>query len=358
MALPFIVQWLQLQTEREFREHRDAFSMPEEMFRLRYRLMKDMARWLCEELRQDPERRRTGTRTATTVEQQVLCAHRFFATGSYQSAIASDEDLATSQSSVSRSIHAVVEAIVERLGDEWIAFPARAQELAAAKEGFVNVDARFAGCIGAVDGTFICIRAPYDRDDNNRAAYFCRKGYYALNAMVVCVATFRITALEPTYPGSVHDAFVWRVSTLSREFSAGSRDEGGAFLLGDSAYPLQPWMLNPIPGAHQARSAAAGRSSSWRRSVVLGPGRTPDLGLLLAVRDVFACHIGSAARSAPTMPVSLLSARSSSWRRSVVLGPGRTPDLGLLLAVRDVFACHIGSAARSAPTMPVSLLSA
>ncbi|XP_037508697.2 putative nuclease HARBI1 [Rhipicephalus sanguineus] len=244
--------------------------MPEETFRLRYRLTKDMARWLCEELRHDLERRRTGTRTAATVEQQVLCALRFFATGSYQGAIASDEDLATSQSSVSRSIHAVVEAIVERLGDEWIAFPASAQELAAAKEGFLNMDARFAGCIGAVDGTFICIRAPYDTDDNNKAAYFCRKGYYALNAMVVCDATLRITALEPTYPGSVHDAFVWRASTLSREFSAGSRGQGGEFLLGDSAYPLQPWLLNPIPGAHQAGSPAAqfNRAHSSLRCVV------------------------------------------------------------------------------------------
>ncbi|XP_037512322.1 putative nuclease HARBI1 [Rhipicephalus sanguineus] len=179
MALPFIVQSLQLQAEREFREHRDAFSMPKEMFRLRYRLTKDMARWLCEELHHDLERLRTRTRTAATVEQQVLCALRFFATGSYQGTIASDKDLATSKSGVSRSIHAVVEAIVERLGDEWIAFPASAQQLVAAKEGFVNMDARSAGCIGAVDGTFICIRAPYDRDDNNKASCFCRKGYYA-----------------------------------------------------------------------------------------------------------------------------------------------------------------------------------
>ncbi|XP_049274041.1 putative nuclease HARBI1 [Rhipicephalus sanguineus] len=184
MALPFIVQWLQLQAEREFREHSDAFSMPEELFRLRYRLTKDMVRWLCGELRRDLERRRTGTETALTVEQQVLCALRFFATGSYQGAIASDEDVATSQSSVSRTIHAVVEAIVERLGDEWIAFPASTQELAAAKEGFVHMDPRFEGSIGAVDGTFVCIRAPYERDDGNKAAYFCRKGFYALNVMV------------------------------------------------------------------------------------------------------------------------------------------------------------------------------
>ncbi|XP_049269975.1 putative nuclease HARBI1 [Rhipicephalus sanguineus] len=260
MALPFIVQWLQLQAEREFREHCDAFSMPEELFRLRYRLTKDMVRWLCGELRRDLERRRTGTRTALTVEQQVLCALRFFATGSYQGAIASDEDVATSQSSRSSSAS----------GDEWIAFPASAQELAAAKEGFVHMDPRFEGCIGAVDGTFVCIRAPYERDDGNKAAYFCRKGFYALNVMVVCDATLRITALDPSYPGSVHDAFVWRAFTLSQEFNGGSRGQGGEFLLGDSAYPLQPWLLTPIPGAHQAGSPAArfNRAHSSLRCVV------------------------------------------------------------------------------------------
>ncbi|XP_049274343.1 putative nuclease HARBI1 [Rhipicephalus sanguineus] len=260
MALPFIVEWLELQTEREFREHCNAFALPEEIFRLRYRLTKDMVRWLCEELRRDLERRRTGT-----VEQQVLGALRLFATGSYQGAIASDEDVATSQSNVSRTIRAVVEAIVDRLSDEWIAFPARAQELAAAKEGFVHMDARFQGCVGAVDGT-----APYERDDGNKAAYFCRKGFYALNVMVLSDATLRITALEPSNPGSVHDAFVGRASTLSQEFSGGSRGLSGEFLLGDSAYPLQPWLLTPIPEAHEAGSPAAlfNRTHSSLRCVV------------------------------------------------------------------------------------------
>ncbi|XP_037515826.2 putative nuclease HARBI1 [Rhipicephalus sanguineus] len=220
-----------------------------------------MVRWLCGELRQNLERWRTGTRAALTVEQQVLRALRFFATGCYQGAIASDEDVATSQFSVSRTIHAVVEAI---------AFPASAQELAAAKEGFVHMDGRFEGCIRALDGTFVCIRAPYERDDGNKAAYFCRKGFYALDVMVVCDATLRITALEPIYPGSVHDAFVRRASTFSREFSAGSRGQGGQFLLGDSAYPLQPWLLTHIPGAHEAGSPAArfNRAHSSLRCVV------------------------------------------------------------------------------------------
>ncbi|XP_065293051.1 putative nuclease HARBI1 [Dermacentor albipictus] len=270
MVVPFIVQWLELQEERQFREHRDAFQMPEEMFRSRYRLSKDLARWLCEELRPVLVRERVNTRTALTVEVQILCALRFLATGGFQGAIASDEDLTTSQSSVRRSVHAVIEAIVDCIGDAWISFPDDTAALSSASEGFVRRDCRFQGCVGAVDGTFVCIRAPSDRDDANKAAYFCRKGYYALNVMVVCDASLRITALETSYPGSVHDSFVWKASSLYAECRSGSLLHGGEYLLGDSAYPLQPWLVTPVPGNHISRSPAAmfNAAHSSLRSVV------------------------------------------------------------------------------------------
>lgn len=53
------------------------------------------------------------------------------------------------------------------------------------KEGFVHIDARFEGCVEVVDDTFVCISAPYEKDDGNKAAYFCRKNFYALSVMVV-----------------------------------------------------------------------------------------------------------------------------------------------------------------------------
>ncbi|KAH7936806.1 hypothetical protein HPB49_004922 [Dermacentor silvarum] len=149
------------------------------MFRSRYRLSKNLARWLCEEIRPVLVRERVNTATALTAEMQVLCALRFLATGGFQGAIASDESLATSQSSVSRSIHVVVEAI---------SIPDNAVALTSASEAFVRRDCRFQGCVGAVDVTFVCIRAPSDRDVANKAAYFCRKGYNALNVMVVSAA--------------------------------------------------------------------------------------------------------------------------------------------------------------------------
>ncbi|XP_070397426.1 putative nuclease HARBI1 isoform X2 [Dermacentor albipictus] len=218
MAVPCIVQWVELQEEWQFREHGDAFQMPEEMFRSRYRLSKDLARWLCEELRPVLVRERVNTCTALTIEVQVLCALRFLATGGFQ-----DDTRA----------------------------------LTSASEGFVRSNCRFQRCVGAVDGTFVCIRAPSERDDAEKAAYFCRKGYYALNVMVVCDASLRITALETSYSGSVHDSFVWKASSLYAECRSGSLLHGGEYLLGDSAYPLQPWLVTPVPGNHISGSPAA-----------------------------------------------------------------------------------------------------
>ncbi|KAK8782564.1 hypothetical protein V5799_016095 [Amblyomma americanum] len=204
--------------------------MPDDLFRQHFRLTKDLVRWLCDELREDLERQRVNTATVLTVEQQVLCALRFYATGSFQGMIASDEHLAVSQPSVSRCIHAVTDAIVNCLGHEWISFPCSPAELATAREGFELLDSRFPGCVGAIDGTLVCIAAP--SDEVNRPAYFCRKGYYALNVMVVCDAHLRIRALDATFPGSVHDSFVWRTSPVHHALCNHNFLQCGEYLLG------------------------------------------------------------------------------------------------------------------------------
>lgn len=187
MAVACVVALIDWELEqRVYRLHRDAFLLSADAFRRQYRLTKELVRWLCERLRGELTRVRRNTATALTVELQVLCALRFFATGSFQGMVATDEHLATSQSSVSRCIRAVAQAIVDCLGEEWIVFPQTRAAVAATKAAFARMDDRFDGCVGCVDGTLIAIQAPPSNDpDINKAAYFCRKGFYALNVMVV-----------------------------------------------------------------------------------------------------------------------------------------------------------------------------
>ncbi|KAM7289321.1 putative nuclease HARBI1 isoform X1 [Ixodes scapularis] len=255
--------------ERLYREHRDAFELPEEIFWKQYRLPKIVVRWLCDELREEPEVRRVRTSwTVMTVELQVLCALRFYGTGSFQGMVASDEHVARDQKTVSVAVRAVSVAIVRRLGVQrgWIHFPETPSERFDAEKGF-RLLGRIPGVIGCVDGTMVSIVGPSKNDPTvTKAAYWCRKYFYALNVMVVCDADCRIMCIDPRYPGSVHDSFVWQFSWLRNQLEQGQVPRDGRFLLGDSGYPLEPWLITPVPGNH-ATSTACGRFNKAHSSI-------------------------------------------------------------------------------------------
>ncbi|KAM7314186.1 putative nuclease HARBI1 isoform X1 [Ixodes scapularis] len=255
--------------ERLYREHRDAFELPVEIFRKQYRLPKIVVRWLCDELREEPEVRRVRTSwTVMTVELQVLCALRFYGTGSFQGMVASDEHVARDQKTVSVAVRAVSVAIVRRLGVQrgWIHFPETPSERFDAEKGF-RLLGRIPGVIGCVDGTMVSIVGPSKNDPTvTKAAYWCRKYFYALNVMVVCDADCRIMCIDPRYPGSVHDSFVWQFSWLRNQLEQGQLPRDGRFLLGDSGYPLEPWLITPVPGNH-ATSTACGRFNKAHSSI-------------------------------------------------------------------------------------------
>ncbi|KAM7295668.1 putative nuclease HARBI1 isoform X2 [Ixodes scapularis] len=203
-----------------------------------------------------------------TVELQVLCALRFYGTGSFQGMVASDEHVAREQKTVSVAVRAVSVAIVRRLGVQrgWIHFPETPSERFDAEKGF-RVLGRIPGVIGCVDGTMVSIVGPSKNDPTvTKAAYWCRKYFYALNVMVVCDADCRIMCIDPRYPGSVHDSFVWQFSWLRNQLEQGQVPRDGRFLLGDSGYPLEPWLITPVPGNH-ATSTACGRFNKAHSSI-------------------------------------------------------------------------------------------
>ena len=71
-----------------------------------------------------------------------------------------------------------------------------------------------------------------------------RKGYHSINVQIVCNAQLQITNIVAKYPCSAHDSFIWRTSNLRALLSA--REFHGSWLIGDSRYPLEPWLLTPI----------------------------------------------------------------------------------------------------------------
>ncbi|KAJ8948655.1 hypothetical protein NQ318_022723, partial [Aromia moschata] len=74
----------------------------------------------------------------------------------------------------------------------------------------------------------------------------------------ICDYNLKILNINPQFPGSTHDSYIWRMSQakveLERCFNDGDRN---SWLLGDSGYPQQPWLMVPVVngavGTPQAR---------------------------------------------------------------------------------------------------------
>ncbi|SCV66631.1 hypothetical protein ANAPC5_01490 [Anaplasma phagocytophilum] len=92
---------LRSESERVFWDHRGAFDMSVAGFVREYRLTKDVAHWLCDDLRGKLQRRHVGPH-ARTVKLQVLVALCFYDAGGFQGTVASDENIAAHHCSVSR----------------------------------------------------------------------------------------------------------------------------------------------------------------------------------------------------------------------------------------------------------------
>ncbi|XP_064411252.1 putative nuclease HARBI1 [Latimeria chalumnae] len=127
--------------------------------------------------------------------------------------------------------------MVARVRD-YIVFPSIPQEWTCIQQGFYDASS-MPGVLGAVACTYIGIITPREEP----LLYMNRKGDYSINVQVVCNAECNILNVVAKYPGSSHDAHIWRHCGLSRVLSGFLY--GSSHLLGDRAYPLQPWILTP-----------------------------------------------------------------------------------------------------------------
>lgn len=111
----------------------------------------------------------------------------------------------------------------------------------------------FPQCFGAIDGSHIPIQSPKEF----RADYYNRKGFYSMVLQGLVDHRYRFMNVNFGYPGSVHDARVLSNSKVFRLGNSGhlcppiDRELSGVnvqpVILGDSAYPLLPWLMKPFP---------------------------------------------------------------------------------------------------------------
>uniref|UniRef100_UPI00398E79DC putative nuclease HARBI1 n=1 Tax=Pristiophorus japonicus TaxID=55135 RepID=UPI00398E79DC len=93
---------------------------------------------------------------------------------------------------------------------------------------------------GAIDCTHVALRAlPHTGE-----VFRNRKGYHFLNVQLACDHRQMILAVNARYPGSCHDAFILRDSSVPRQFQP--PHEGRAWLIGDKGYGVAPWLMTPL----------------------------------------------------------------------------------------------------------------
>ena len=102
------------------------------------------------------------------------------------------------------------------------------------------------------DGSHIPTAAP----ELNHTDYYNRKGWHSMILQGVVDHDYLFRDICVGWPGSVHDARVFASSSIVKRIKEGLLSAGQsisylgcqipAFLIGDSAYPLQTWLMKPF----------------------------------------------------------------------------------------------------------------
>lgn len=147
------------------------------------------------------------------------------------------------QQTTSKTISEVCAAI-ENIGDRWIKFPMTREEKTIAKVSFMDIYG-FPGVIGCIDGTHVAIVRPNQEEH----AYFNRKGYHSKNVQIVCDSKMEIINVKANFGGATHDSYIWRNSVIRQHLEDNFIQDQNSWLLGDSGYPQEPWLMTPVTGA-------------------------------------------------------------------------------------------------------------
>ncbi|KAK9731963.1 DDE superfamily endonuclease [Popillia japonica] len=168
---------------------------------------------------------------------QLLCALRFYATGSFQQVIGDCMNI--HKCTVCRCIHRVLHHIA-LMAQEYIKMPATANDIASVKTEFYKLS-QFPGVIWAIDCTHIPIKSP---GGDNAELYRNRKGWFSINVQIVCDANLKIMDIVARWPGSVHDSRIFSNSLLRARFEA--NEFANSYMLGDSGYMCTNYLLTPL----------------------------------------------------------------------------------------------------------------
>ena len=174
----------------------------------------------------------------------LALAVRCFATGDFQQS--TGDLIKVSQSTISKQLPKVTSAIC-MLAPDIISFPTDATTT----HRFFLDYCGLPSITGVIDGTYISIQSP---GGPNAELFRCRKGFFSYNVQVICDEKLKILDIVTGWPGSTHDSRIWNNSNICSSFERGEKE---GLLLGDSGYPISPYLMIPYP--HPPNSRSKGR---------------------------------------------------------------------------------------------------
>ena len=164
--------------ERVFRARTCHLNgLTENELRARYRFGQESINYLAELLKDDLSRY-TNKATGLTVEQQIMIALRFYASGSFLQVIG--DTLGYDKSTVSRVVDNVTNALLEKK-NQFIQWPVDRHNQNRIRCGFYEM-AHFPNVLGCIDCTHVRIQAPSE----DEPAFVNRKGFHSINVQAVC----------------------------------------------------------------------------------------------------------------------------------------------------------------------------
>ena len=194
-------------------------------------------------------------RKAISPSEKLSLTLHYLAYGSSQQSISFSYRLG--RSTVSGIIKETCEAIWDCLSEKYCQSPQKQEHWKKISEDFEEIW-NLPHCVGAVDGKHVAIKSPL----NSGSLYFNYKGFFSLILMVVCDARYVFTLVDIGSYGSNNDSGVFCNSKMGKALfqnkmnlpnsepikNSSSREDVPYFLVGDEAFPLQPWLLRPYSG--------------------------------------------------------------------------------------------------------------
>nr|XP_036232709.1 protein ALP1-like isoform X5 [Bactrocera oleae] len=96
--------------------------------------------------------------------------------------------------------------------------------------------------VGCMDGIHFKINTP----KKDAISYYDRKGNFSITMQAICDSNLRFLDVFIGFPGSCHDANVWKNSPIYQQITSGEAQLATtAVILADSAYPLSKYLMVP-----------------------------------------------------------------------------------------------------------------